>query len=92
MLCPERWAGNVAGVAVPSRRVGRGHLWMWVRVTGMATKLYTCSLACVRKRRECSGAGRTDISSAKDWGEVTTGYLFAACGMFGCRFSLQSNR
>ncbi|WP_425399619.1 alanine/glycine:cation symporter family protein [Aeoliella sp.] len=90
--------GNIAGVAIAISQGGPGAVfWMWVAaLVGMATKFFTCTLACMYRK--------VDESSVPQGGpmyfiEVGLGpkfkplaVMFSICGLVGCLSMLQANQ
>ncbi|MCO6046537.1 alanine:cation symporter family protein [Aeoliella sp. ICT_H6.2] len=90
--------GNIGGVAIAISQGGAGAVfWMWVAAfVGMATKFFTCTLACMYRK--------VDESSIPQGGpmyfiEVGLGpkfkplaIMFSVCGLVGCLAMLQANQ
>lgn len=90
--------GNIGGVAIAIATGGPGAVfWMWVTAfVGMATKFFTCTLACMYRK--------VDESSVPQGGpmyfiEVGLGpkfkplaIMFSVCGLVGCLSMMQANQ
>ncbi len=90
--------GNIAGVAIAISVGGSGAVfWMWVAgLFGMATKFFTCTLACLYRKPDSHGVMQ---GGPMYFIEVGLGprfrplaMLFAACGMIGTLSIFQSNQ
>ncbi|MGR8918215.1 MAG: alanine/glycine:cation symporter family protein [Gammaproteobacteria bacterium] len=90
--------GNIAGVAIAIATGGSGSVfWMWVAGgLGMATKFFTCTLACLYRKPDSRGVMQ---GGPMYFIEVGLGprfrplaVMFAACGMIGCLGVFQSNQ
>lgn len=90
--------GNIAGVAIAITTGGSGAVfWMWVAgAFGMATKFFTCTLSCMYRKPDPSGAMQ---GGPMYYIEIGLGprfkplaLLFAACGTVGCLGIFQSNQ
>ncbi len=90
--------GNIAGVAVAIATGGAGAIfWMWVAGTvGMATKFFTCTLACMYRKKDEDGIEQggpmyfIEVGLGKRFKPLAI--MFAFCGMFGCLAIFQSNQ
>lgn len=90
--------GNIAGVAIAITTGGSGAVfWMWIAgLLGMATKFFTCTLACLYRKPDANGVMQ---GGPMYFIEVGLGpafkplaWWFAACGMVGCLGIFQSNQ
>jgi AGCS family alanine or glycine:cation symporter len=90
--------GNIAGVAIAVSVGGPGAVfWMWIAgLVGMATKFFTCTLACLYRRPDSRGIPQ---GGPMYWIEVGLGprfrplaMMFAICGMIGCLALFQINQ
>ena len=90
--------GNIAGVASAIAAGGSGAVfWMWVAgAFGMATKFFTCTLACMYRKPDSAGVMQ---GGPMYFIEVGLGprfkplaIMFSACGMVGCLGLFQSNQ
>ncbi|MEA3297276.1 MAG: sodium:alanine symporter family protein [candidate division Zixibacteria bacterium] len=90
--------GNIAGVAIAVSLGGPGAVfWMWVAgLVGMSTKFFTCTLACLYRRKDEKGI---DQGGPMYYIEVGLGryfkplaIMFAVCGMVGCLAMFQVNQ
>jgi AGCS family alanine or glycine:cation symporter len=90
--------GNIAGVAIAVTVGGPGAVfWMWLAgLVGMATKYFTCTLACLYRKRDSRGI---EQGGPMYFIEVGLGpafkplaILFAVCGMIGCLALFQINQ
>ncbi len=90
--------GNIAGVAVAITMGGPGAIfWMWVAgAVGMATKFFTCTLACMYRKKDEDGIEQggpmyfIEVGLGKQFKPLAL--MFAFCGMFGCLAIFQSNQ
>lgn len=90
--------GNIAGVAVAVAIGGPGAVfWMWVSgFVGMATKFFTCSLACMYRKEDEDGIAQggpmyyIEMGLGKRYKFLAI--MFAVCGMFGTLSLFQSNQ
>ena len=90
--------GNIAGVAVAITTGGSGAIfWMWVAgAVGMATKFFTCTLACMYRKKDEDGIEQggpmyfIEVGLGKCFKPLAM--MFAFCGMFGCLAIFQSNQ
>jgi len=90
--------GNIAGVAVAITTGGPGAIfWMWVAgAVGMATKFFTCTLACMYRKEDEDGIEQggpmyfIEVGLGKHFKPLAM--MFAFCGMFGCLAIFQSNQ
>lgn len=90
--------GNISGVALGLSLGGPGAIfWMWVAgIVGMSTKYFTCTLACLYRKKDERGI---DQGGPMYFIEVGLGkyfkplaIMFAACGMIGCLAMFQTNQ
>lgn len=90
--------GNIAGVAIAIATGGSGAVfWMWVAgALGMATKFFTCTLACLYRKDDSHGVPQggpmyfIEIGLGPRFRPLAM--MFAACGMIGCLGVFQSNQ
>lgn len=90
--------GNIAGVAVAVAIGGPGAVfWMWVSgLVGMATKFFTCSLACMYRKVDEDGIAQggpmyfIEVGLGKRYKFLAV--MFAVCGMIGTLSLFQSNQ
>lgn len=90
--------GNIAGVAIAVTQGGPGAVfWMWVAgLVGMSTKYFTCTLACLYRKKDRRGI---DQGGPMYFIEVGLGgwarplaLMFAVFGMIGCLGMFQANQ
>ena len=90
--------GNIAGVAIAVGIGGAGALfWMWfAALCGMATKFFSCTLACMYRQRDEDGV---EQGGPMYFIEVGLGprfkplaIMFACCGMVGALPLFQANQ
>jgi AGCS family alanine or glycine:cation symporter len=90
--------GNIAGVAIAVTLGGPGAVfWMWIAgLVGMATKFFTCTLACLYRKKDSHGV---DQGGPMYWIEIGLGpqwkflaLMFAIFGMVGCLPMFQINQ
>ncbi|MFH1700629.1 MAG: sodium:alanine symporter family protein [Candidatus Zixiibacteriota bacterium] len=90
--------GNIAGVAIAVTLGGPGAIfWMWVAgIVGMSTKYFTCTLACLYRKKDERGI---DQGGPMYFIEVGLGkffkplaIMFALFGMIGCLAMFQTNQ
>ncbi|MEW5995095.1 MAG: sodium:alanine symporter family protein [Candidatus Zixiibacteriota bacterium] len=90
--------GNIAGVAIAVTLGGPGAVfWMWIAgLVGMSTKFFTCTLACLYRKKDVRGI---DQGGPMYFIEVGLGrafkplaIMFAVCGMVGCLALFQINQ
>ena len=90
--------GNIAGVAVAITQGGPGAVfWMWMAaLVGMATKFFTCTLACMYRQKD-----ETGIPQGGPMYYIEAGLgprfrflavLFSVCGLVGCLGIFQVNQ
>ncbi|HDS00829.1 MAG TPA: sodium:alanine symporter family protein [candidate division Zixibacteria bacterium] len=90
--------GNISGVAIGITIGGPGAIfWMWVAgIVGMSTKYFTCTLACLyRKKDECGieqGGPMYFIEVGLGKYFKPLAIMFAVCGMVGCLALFQVNQ
>lgn len=90
--------GNIAGVAIAIAYGGSGAVfWMWVAgALGMATKFFTCTLACMYRKADSAGVMQggpmyfIEVGLGRRFRPLAM--MFAACGMIGCLGVFQSNQ
>ncbi len=90
--------GNIAGVAVAVAVGGPGAVfWMWVSgFVGMATKFFTCTLACMYRKDDEDGIAQggpmyfIEVGLGRRYKFLAI--IFAVCGMFGTLSLFQSNQ
>ena len=90
--------GNIAGVAIAIATGGPGAIfWMWVAgIVGMATKFFTCTLACLYRKKDEDGVEQggpmyfIEVGLGKKFRPLAI--MFAVCGMVGCLVLFQSNQ
>jgi AGCS family alanine or glycine:cation symporter len=90
--------GNIAGVAIAVTVGGPGSVfWMWVAgLLGMATKYFTCTLACMYRKPDSRGVDQggpmyfIEVGLGPRWRPLAM--FFAACGMVGCLSLFQINQ
>ena len=90
--------GNISGVAIAVTLGGPGAIfWMWVAgLVGMSTKFFTCTLACLYRKKDERGI---DQGGPMYFLEVGLGkyakplaIMFALFGMVGCLAMFQTNQ
>jgi AGCS family alanine or glycine:cation symporter len=90
--------GNIAGVAIAITQGGPGAVfWMWIAaVVGMATKFFTCTLACMYRKEDEDGVSQ---GGPMYYIEVGLGpkyrflaVLFSVFGLVGCLAMFQANQ
>ncbi|NIP93258.1 MAG: sodium:alanine symporter family protein, partial [Akkermansiaceae bacterium] len=90
--------GNIAGVAIAVSVGGPGAIfWMWIAgLVGMATKFFTCTLACLYRVPNAEGVPQGGpmyfIEAGLGPRFKPLGIMFAACGMIGCLGIFQANQ
>ena len=90
--------GNIAGVAIAVSLGGPGAIiWMWVAgLVGMSTKFFTCTLACLYRKKDERGIEQggpmyyIEVGLGKYYKPLAI--IFAACGMVGCLALFQVNQ
>jgi len=90
--------GNLGGVAIAVSVGGPGAVfWMWIAgLVGMATKFFTCTLACMYRKVDAHGVQQggpmyfIEIGLGPRFKPLSM--LFAACGMIGCLGIFQINQ
>ena len=90
--------GNIAGVAIAVSIGGPGAVfWMWVAgLVGMSTKFFTCTLACLYRKKDERGIEQggpmyfIEIGLGKYFKPLAI--IFAVCGMVGCLTMFQVNQ
>ena len=89
---------NIGGVAIAITQGGPGAVfWMWVAaIVGMATKFFTCTVACMYRKQDEQG---TPQGGPMYYIEVGLGrryrflsVFFSVCGLIGCLAMLQPNQ
>ncbi|MEZ5358709.1 MAG: sodium:alanine symporter family protein [Candidatus Zixiibacteriota bacterium] len=90
--------GNIAGVAIAVTLGGPGAIfWMWIAgLVGMSTKFFTCTLACMYRKKDENGI---EQGGPMYFLEVGLGryarplaIMFALFGMIGCLAMFQTNQ
>lgn len=93
--------GNIAGVAIAVTVGGPGAIfWMWVAgLVGMSTKFFTCTLACLYRKKDERGIVQggpmyfIEVGLASRWKPFKfLAIMFAAFGMIGCLAMFQTNQ
>ena len=90
--------GNIAGVAVAITQGGPGAVfWMWVSATvGMATRFFTCTLACMYRLKDENGVDQGGpmyfIEAGLGRPFRVLAILFSVCGLVGCLTIFQANQ
>ncbi len=93
--------GNIAGVAIAVSVGGPGAIfWMWVAgLVGMSTKFFTCTLACLYRKKDERGIDQggpmyfIEVGLASRWKPFKIlAIMFAAFGMVGCLAMFQTNQ
>ena len=90
--------GNISGVAIAIGFGGAGAVfWMWVAaLCGMATKFFTCTLACMYRKPDADGIAQggpmyvIEVGLGPKFRPLAI--MFAACGMVGALPLFQSNQ
>lgn len=90
--------GNIAGVAIAVSLGGPGAIfWMWVAgLVGMSTKFFTCTLACLYRKKDERGIEQggpmyfIEVGLGKYFKPLAI--MFAVCGMVGCLAMFQTNQ
>jgi AGCS family alanine or glycine:cation symporter len=90
--------GNIAGVALGLTLGGPGAVfWMWIAgVVGMSTKFFTCTLACLYRKKDERGIEQggpmyfIEVGLGKYFKPLAI--MFAICGMVGCLAMFQVNQ
>ena len=90
--------GNISGVAIGITVGGPGAIfWMWVAgIVGMSTKYFTCTLACMYRRKDERGIEQggpmyfIEVGLGKYFKPLAI--MFAVCGMVGCLALFQVNQ
>jgi len=90
--------GNIAGVAIAVSLGGPGAIfWMWVAgLVGMSTKFFTCTLACLYRKKDERGVEQggpmyfIEVGLGKYFKPLAI--MFAVCGMVGCLAMFQVNQ
>lgn len=90
--------GNISGVAIAITVGGPGAIfWMWIAgLVGMSTKFFTCTLACMYRKRDINGVMQggpmyfIEVGLGKKFKPLAI--MFAVCGMVGCLAMFQSNQ
>ena len=90
--------GNISGVAIAVTVGGPGAIfWMWIAgLIGMSTKFFTCTLACMYRKKDENGIEQggpmyfIEIGLGKYFKPLSI--LFAVCGMIGCLALFQINQ
>lgn len=90
--------GNISGVAIAIGIGGAGAVfWMWVAaLCGMATKFFTCTLACMYRKTDADGIAQggpmyfIELGLGPKFRPLAI--MFAGCGMVGALPLFQSNQ
>jgi len=90
--------GNIAGVAIAITLGGPGAIfWMWVAgIVGMSTKYFTCTLACLYRKKDERGIEQggpmyfIEVGLGKYYKPLAV--MFAVCGMIGTLALFQVNQ
>jgi AGCS family alanine or glycine:cation symporter len=90
--------GNISGVAIGITLGGPGAVfWMWVAgIVGMSTKYFTCTLACLYRKKDENGIDQggpmyfIEVGLGKYFKPLAV--MFAVCGMIGCLALFQINQ
>jgi AGCS family alanine or glycine:cation symporter len=90
--------GNISGVAIAIGFGGAGAVfWMWVAaLCGMATKFFTCTLACMYRKPDEDGIAQggpmyfIEVGLGEKFKPLSI--MFASCGMVGALPLFQSNQ
>lgn len=90
--------GNLGGVAIAVSVGGPGAVfWMWVAgIVGMATKFFSCTLACMYRKEDSHGVAQggpmyfIEVGLGARWKPLAL--MFAVCGMVGCLGLFQINQ
>ncbi len=90
--------GNISGVAIAVTLGGPGAIfWMWVAgLVGMSTKFFTCTLACLYRKKDENGVEQggpmyfIEVGLGKWFKPLAI--MFAVCGMVGCLALFQVNQ
>lgn len=90
--------GNIAGVAIAITLGGPGAIfWMWVAgIVGMSTKYFTCTLACLYRKKDERGIEQggpmyfIEVGLGKYYKPLAV--MFAICGMVGTLALFQVNQ
>lgn len=90
--------GNISGVAIAVTVGGPGAIfWMWIAgLIGMSTKFFTCTLACMYRKKDENGVEQggpmyfIEVGLGKYFKPLSI--LFAVCGMIGCLALFQINQ
>jgi AGCS family alanine or glycine:cation symporter len=90
--------GNIAGVAIGVSLGGPGAVfWMWIAgLVGMSTKFFTCTLACLYRKKDERGIEQggpmyfIEVGLGKYFKPLAV--MFALCGMVGCLAMFQANQ
>ena len=90
--------GNISGVAIGITLGGPGAVfWMWIAgLVGMSTKFFTCTLACLYRKKDQRGIEQggpmyfIEVGLGKWFKPLAV--MFAVCGMVGCLALFQVNQ
>jgi len=90
--------GNISGVAIAVSLGGPGAIfWMWIAgLVGMSTKFFTCTLACLYRKKDERGIEQggpmyfIEVGLGKYFKPLAV--MFAICGMIGCLAMFQTNQ
>jgi AGCS family alanine or glycine:cation symporter len=89
---------NIGGVAIAITQGGPGAVfWMWVAaLVGMATKFFTCTLACMYRKEDEEGVPQggpmyyIELGLGPRFRPLAV--FFSVCGLVGCLAMLQPNQ
>ena len=89
---------NIGGVAIAIAQGGPGAVfWMWMSaVVGMATKFFTCTLACMYRQVDETGTLQggpmyyIEVGLGRRWRPLAI--FFSCCGLVGCLAMFQPNQ
>ena len=90
--------GNISGVAIGLMVGGPGAIfWMWIAgLVGMSTKFFTCTLACMYRKKDSHGVEQggpmyfIEVGLGKYFKPLAI--MFAICGMVGTLALFQVNQ
>lgn len=90
--------GNISGVAIAVSLGGPGAIfWMWIAgLVGMSTKFFTCTLACLYRKKDENGVEQggpmyfIEVGLGRYFKPLAV--LFAVFGMIGCLAMFQTNQ
>ena len=90
--------GNIGGVAMAITKGGPGAIfWMWVAaLVGMATKFFSCTLACMYRKIDPDGVAQGGPMYFIELGLgprfKPLAVFFSVCGLIGCLGLFQANQ